>query len=199
MAINLNKGGDAHKIDLSKGSSTITVHANLNWNQQVQQTGFFAKLLGSGGAPDLDLGCMLEMQDGMKKVIQPLGNSFGSKTDPPYIFLDKDDRTGDSQDGENMLVLKPEKVKRVLFFALIYKGAPNFQSVGGHMKFTISNGEVITLKLDAPDSSSKFCAAAMFENRQGEFILTKEDRYFAGHEQADKHYKFGFNWVSGSK
>lgn len=199
MAINLNKGGDQHKIDLSKGTSHITVHANLNWNQQVKSTGFFSKLLGGGDAPDLDLGCMLELQTGQIMCIQPLGNSFGSKTSSPFVYLDKDDRTGESKDGENMFILKPELVKRVMFFALIYAGAPNFQSVGGHMTFTISNGEVVTLALNNPDSSSKFCAAALFENRHGEYILTKEEKYFAGHEAADKFYHFGFKWTAGHK
>jgi len=199
MAINLSKGGDQHKIDLSKGSTNITVHANLNWNQEVKQTGFFAKLLGGGGAPDLDLGCMLELTTGQIMCIQPLGNSFGSKTAPPFLYLDKDDRTGESKDGENMYMLRPETIKRAMFFALIYQGAPNFQSVGGHMRFKISNGEEVTLSLNNPDASSKFCAAALFENRHGEYFLTKEERYFAGHEQADKHYKFGFRWTAGHK
>jgi tellurite resistance protein TerA len=201
MAINLNKGGDQHKIDLTKGGSggKITVHANLNWNQEVKGGGFFSKLLGGGSAPDLDLGCMLELQTGQIMCIQPLGNSFGSKTSSPFVYLDKDDRTGESKDGENMFILQPDIVKRVMFFALIYQGAPNFQSVGGHMTFKISNGEVVTLSLNNPDSSSKFCAAALFENHKGEFVLTKEEKYFAGHEAADKHYKFGFKWTAGHK
>jgi tellurite resistance protein TerA len=201
MAINLQKSGDQHKIDLSKGKANITVHANLNWNQKVEgNKGFFSKLLGNNDSgPDLDLGCMYEMQNGEKMVIQPLGGNFGNKNQSPFIFLDKDDRSGSSNDGENMFVLKPELVKRIMFFALIYEGAPNFQSVGGRMTFKISNGEVITLSLNNPDSSSTFCAAAIFENRNGEYFLRKEEMYFPGHEVADRHYGFGFRWQAGKK
>jgi tellurite resistance protein TerA len=201
MAINLSKGGDQHKIDLTKGKTNITVHANLNWNQPIQEKkGFFGKLFGGGNSgPDLDLGCMYEMQNGAKGVIQPLGGNFGNKSQEPFVFLDKDDRSGSASDGENMYVFKPELVKRVMFFALIYEGASNFQSVGGKMTFKISNGEIITLSLNNPDSSSVFCAAALFENKNGDYFLTKEERYFGGHEQADGFYRFGFRWTTGSK
>lgn len=182
--IHLEKYHDKHVIDLSKGKDNITLHANLNWEQR---------------GVDLDLGCMVEFENGLKMVIQPLGGNFGNKNGFPFIYLDKDDRTGAAKDGENMYVLHTKLVKRILFFALIYKGASNFRSVGGHMSFEISNGEVVTLKLDSPDYSSKFCAAAMFENRNGTFSLVKEAQYFAGHSQADNHYKFGFNWVEGRK
>jgi tellurite resistance protein TerA len=183
-AIHLEKYHDKHVLDLSKGKDNISIHANLNWNQR---------------GVDLDLGCMVEFEGGFKMVIQPLGGNFGNKNGFPFIYLDKDDRSGAAKDGENMYVLYPKLVKRILFFALIYKGASNFRSIDGIMSFGISNGEIITLKLDSPDYSSKFCAAAMFENHNGTFSLVKEAQYFAGHSQADAHYKFGFNWVEGRK
>ena len=113
---------------------------------------------------------MYEMQNGNKGVIQPLGKNFGNKSQEPFIFLDKDDTSGSANDGENMYVYKPELIKRVMFFALIYEGASNFQSVGGRMIFKISNGEEITLDLNNPDSSSVFCAAALFENKRPEYL-----------------------------
>ena len=199
MAINLSKTGDQHKIDLTKKRITeIQVHANLNWNQK-PSGGFLSGFFGNNSAPDLDLGCMLEMTDGQKGVIQPLGGYLGSKQDYPYIYLDKDDRTGAASDGENMYILKPELVKRVMFFAFIYEGASNFQSVGGHMNFNITNGETISLQLNNPDNSSRFCAAALFLNINGELVIRKEERYFAGHSDADGYYNFGFEWVAGSK
>ena len=30
-------------------------------------------------------------------------------------------------------------------------------------------------------------------------FLTKEERYFAGHQLADAYYNFGFKWTTGSK
>ena len=45
---------------------------------------------------DLDLGCLYELADGRKGVIQALGNAFGSLNRRPWILLDGDDRTGRS-------------------------------------------------------------------------------------------------------
>lgn len=41
---------------------------------------------------DLDLGCMYELTDGTKGVVQPLGNLLGDLNGPPYIRLSGDDR-----------------------------------------------------------------------------------------------------------
>ena len=201
MPITLEKKGDSHQIDLSKKGSSqpLTVKVNLNWSQKSQQNaGFFAKLMGND-APDLDLGCMYETVDGQKGVIQPLGGNFGSKNKAPYIFLDKDDRTGAAQDGENMTIYRPEMIKRVMFFALIYQGAKDFQSVDGRMTFQISNGEQVHIRLNNPDRNCPFCAAAMISNIGSQVSIIKEERYFQGHQFADKYYKFGFQWRAGSK
>lgn len=200
MAINLSKGGDQHSINLSKsttGGQSLLIHANLNWTQG--KKGGLLSFLNAKQEADLDLGCMYELQDGTKGVIQPLGKNFGSKTSPPYIFLDKDDRDGGSSDGENMHVFKPELIKRILFFGLIYAGAKDFNSVAGRMAFKISNGEEVNLQLDNAGVAKPFCAAAMIENRTGELTIRKEARYFNGHSDADAHYGFGFRWQAGSK
>jgi tellurite resistance protein TerA len=201
MPITLEKKGDSHKIDLNKNNAAqqLTIKVNLNWSQKTNQNaGFFSKLIGSD-APDLDLGCMYETVNGEKGVIQPLGGNFGSKNKFPYIFLDKDDRTGDAQDGENMTIYRPEMIKRVMFFALIYQGAKDFQSVDGRMTFQISNGEQVHIKLNNPDRNCPFCAAAMISNIGSDAKIIKEEKYFQGHQPADQYYKFGFQWRPGSK
>lgn len=200
MAINLSKGGDKHSINLSKNSGaeqSLNIHANLNWSQE--KKGGFLSFLSAKQQADLDLGCMYEMQNGTKGVIQPLGKRFGSKTSSPFILLDKDDRSGGAADGENMYVFKPELIKRILFFGLIYEGAKDFNSVNGRMFFKISNGEEVSLQLDNAGANKPFCAAAMIENKNGELIISKEAHYFNGHSDADAYYGFGFNWVAGSK
>ena len=200
MAINLQKGGDKHSINLEKASDvsgSLMIHANLNWSQE-KKKGILSFLSKQEDA-DLDLGCMYELIDGSKGVIQPLGNSFGSKTSAPYIFLDKDDRDGGSADGENMRVFKPELIKRILFFGFLYSGASDFSSVNGSMFFKISNGEEISLQLDNAGLNKRFCAAALIENKAGELTISKEAKYFTGHGEADKFYGFGFTWKAGSK
>lgn len=136
MAIDYNKkpeqgsgGVNLSKINLTKESPTVSLskggsgqgvtRVNLNWSRGEQKKGFLAKLTGAAGGVDLDLGCLYELTDGSKGVIQALGNSFGSLNTPPYIHLDGDDRTGSAQGGENMHINleRPELIKRVLIFA----------------------------------------------------------------------------------
>ena len=39
----------------------------------------------------------------------------------------------------------------------------------------------------------------MFENVGGNVEVSKEERYFQGHQDCDEHYGFGFRWSAGSK
>ncbi|MCA9561645.1 MAG: hypothetical protein KC583_24025, partial [Myxococcales bacterium] len=180
-------------ISLKKGPSATPIHINLNWDQ-----GKKSWWKGSTSA-DLDLGCMFEMQDGLRGVIQPLGNRFGSRHQEPFILLDKDDRSGASTDGENMTIFRPDLIKRVVVFAMIYEGTANFTTVNGRVTLKDSDGNEITVFCNAPDSRLTFCAVTLIENTGTEIKFTKEERYFPSHKQCDEHYGFGFRWVAGSK
>ncbi len=192
ITTNLIKRGDRHLINLRKQTDSVIIHANLNWPQQ-KKTGFPSL---SSQRVDLDLGCMYELLDGSKDVIQPLGKRFGSKSVSPFIYLDKDDRSGYAEDGENIFVYKPKIVKRVLFYTYIYEGVSdfNFNSVDAKMFFKISNGEIVTLKLDNGTPYMRYCAAALFTNINGQFILQKEAKYFPSHLEITQYYRFGIQW-----
>lgn len=202
--ITLEKRGDSGKVNLRKDGRKQPIHINLNWDQQAtpQRSGLWSLLPGqasAGGMADLDLGCMFEMQNGYKGVIQALGDTFGAKDTVPYIFLDKDDRSGSSQDGENLLILRPDMIRRVVVFAYIYQGVSTFQDVGGRMRITDDQGNEIHLKLDQPDPGLKFCAICSITNSGDHIEVTKEERYFRGHQETDQHFGFGFRWQSGQK
>src|SRR3954470_21641948 len=102
----------APTVSLTKGSGGSGIlRVNLNWNAkraQPQKGGFLKRLAASagGGGIDLDLGCLYELSDGRKGVVQALGNSFEAKGfgDRPLIRLDGDDRSGANVGGENMSV-----------------------------------------------------------------------------------------------
>ncbi|GGJ39276.1 TerD family protein [Deinococcus roseus] len=202
--ITLEKRGDSGKVNLRKDGRKQPIHINLNWEQHSKPSssglwGLLANQPAASSTADLDLGCMFEMQSGYRGVIQALGNSFGAKDTVPYIFLDKDDRSGQSQDGENLLVLRPDLIKRVVVFAYIYQGVSTFQDVGGRMKITDDQGNEIHLKLDQPDPSQKFCAICSIINSGDHIQVTKEELYFRGHQETDEHFGFGFRWQSGQK
>lgn len=76
----------APSVSLTKsGERQGAMRVNLNWSTgatpQPKKAGFFAKLAAAAGGSngiDLDLGCLYELADGSKGVVQALGNSFGS-------------------------------------------------------------------------------------------------------------------------
>lgn len=194
--ITLEKKGESTKIDLTKKSSGASseIHINLNWNQVSKKSGFFRKT----ETLDLDLGCMFELQDGYKGVIQALGNSFGSRYNDPYIYLDKDDRSGSASDGENLYINKPELLKRAVIFCFIYEGNCDFLEAGAYLKVKGLNQE-ITVNLDSPRPHLTFCIGISIENINGVVKIQKIDEYVRGHRECDEMFGFNFRWGAGSK
>lgn len=197
--VTLEKQGQRASISLVKGGAAQPIHVNLNWDKGGGvRKGLFGLKMSTGDA-DLDLGCMYVMKDGDIGVIQALGGRFGSDRFAPYILLDKDDRSGQASDGENLYILRPELIQQVLVFAFIYEGTSDFTSVGGRLNIKDAGGNEIALHLNNPDARRTFCAIAMFENVGGTVEVSKEERYFHGHQDCDQHYGFGFQWKAGSK
>lgn len=198
--VTLDKKGAKGTVNLQKGGGTQPIHINLNWDNpdKGKRVGFLG-LGGSAPAPDLDLGCMFRMANGDKGVIQPLGERYGSRHAPPYMYLDKDDRTGASADGENLYILRPDLIDTVLVFGLIYEGTANFANV--HGRLTIKDGarQEICVPLDNADPRKTFCAICLIQKKGESVEITKEEVYLMDHEEADNRYGFGFRWVAGRK
>ncbi|MDR2076939.1 MAG: TerD domain-containing protein [Desulfovibrio sp.] len=201
--VRLDKQGATHKVSLSKAGGQQIFHINLQWDQPPpgqKQGGFLGKLLGGGGGgADLDLGCMWRDRHGNQGVIQPLGENFGSKDSPPYIFLDKDDRSGAAADGENMHIFRPDEMDTVVVFALIYEGTANFSTVNARLTISDGKGGEILVPLNTPDPRRTFCAVALITNDGTSIRFRKEELYFPGHKDCDQHYGFGFRWTAGRK
>lgn len=208
--IELKKTGD--KINLNKTSSPLgEILVNLNWNQQkekVQETkkGFlssmFSSATGANRTVDLDLGCLFELEDGYKGVVQALGNGFGSLKGEPYIALDHDDRTGSTVGGENLRINGNQlvKFKRILVFAFIYEGAVNWAQVDGVVTLKQQSGPDIEVRLDEHRAGKRMCAIALLENENNQTLSVKKTvQYFNGHRDMDQAFNWGMNWQAGSK
>jgi tellurite resistance protein TerA len=200
--VTLEKKGAQRTVSLDKSRPTQTIHVNLNWEAPAQpRKGLLGTLFGGGAAsePDLDLGCMYRLKDGSAGVIQPLGGNFGARDRPPFIFLDKDDRSGAAADGENLYFHRPQDVDLAIVFAMIYEGAEDFVQVGGRMTLHDAAGGETLIRLSAPERGHTFCVVASLRPAAGGVVITKEERYFTGHPEADRAFGFGFNWRPGSK
>lgn len=201
MAVNMNKV----TLDKSRPSVSLTkrgevqgnMRVNLNWTQG-STGGFFKRNKGI----DLDLAAMYELADGTKGIVQALGNSFGSLDRAPFIFLDGDDRSGTSQGGENLFINlgQVNAFRRILIFAYIYEGAPNWSAANGLVTLFPTNGPQVEVALDSADDRSISCAVAMLTNVNGEMQVSREVRYIQGAQRdVDAAYGFGMRWTAGRK
>jgi tellurite resistance protein TerA len=160
-----------------------------------------SKNIGGGQrGVDLDLGCLYELSDGTPGVIQALGNSWGSFDGRPFIRLEGDDRTGSTQGGENMLVNgdRFDQIRRVLVFALIYKGVANWAQTDGVVTIDLPDQPKVEVRLDN-GNAQRLCAIAMIENRGGQLQVTKLAEYLGDQRELDQKYGFGLRWQVGKK
>ena len=194
------------KVSLTKTKPTVSLkkasgasgmmRVNLNW-----QSGANRSLFRRSNAIDLDLGCFWEFKDGRKGVVQALGDSFGSVDKPPYVSLDGDDRSGNSEGGENLTINLDhlDEIHRLLVFAYIYEGTPNWASAQAIVTMYPVSSAPIEIRLEET-SSFRTVALALLENNNGELTIKRENRYIDGTQTAlDAAYGWGMKWTTGRK
>ncbi len=198
----------APSVSLTKrGGAGGQLRVNLQWSTGAAapaKKGLFARLAGGGDTGiDLDLACLWEFTDGSKGVVQALGNAFQAPDQgTPIIRLDGDDRSGAVTGGENMFIdlSRTAEITRILVFAFIYEGVPNWASADGVVTLFPASGPEIEVRLDEADSSSPTCVIAMLENQGGEIVVRREVRYIRGGQaDVDAAYGWGMDWARGRK
>ncbi len=196
MAVELSKG---QKVSLAKSVDSGEILINLNWTQGVPKKGFFGGIKTQ--SIDLDLGAFVELSDGSKHVVQALGNAFGSTSNPPYVALDGDDRTGEASGGENLRVNGKmiSSVRRLLIYTFIYEGAANWQQANGVVTVKYPGGDDIIVRMDEYNTVQKMCAIAEMTNSGGSIAMQKIVRFFGGHQDMDNAFNWGFRWTPGRK
>jgi tellurite resistance protein TerA len=195
------------KVTLTKQNSTVNlkkddgrfgkIRVNLNWNQKPKKTGFFSR----NSALDLDLGAFVETKDGNMFVVQALGRTFGDFTRAPYTKLLGDDRTGAVTDGEWLEINgdKWSSIERVLVYAFIYEGAPNWQDTDGVVRVLVPGQPEIEVRMNEYGDTRGMCAVTTLENQGGEVRVSREVTFHNGHKEMDQSYGWGFRWKAGSK
>ena len=199
--ITLEKRGNSVSLDKKTHANHGEILINLNWTTRPEtvKRGFF------GGARsntiDLDLGCLFELKDGNKSVVQALGNTFGDYSNSPYIALDADDRTGTRTEGENLRINGQhwDAIQRVLVYAFIYEGTPNWAEANALITLKTPGQPDIEIRLDSARNNLPMCAIAMLENQGGSVRITKLVDYYRGHIDVDKAHHWGLDWVRGRK
>ena len=189
ISLSKESGLSLQKDDAYSGEMCI----NLNWSQPT-----------TPGAPgiDLDLCCLYELQDGTRGSVQALGNFFGNLAAPPYIALDGDDRTGETEGGENIRLdmANVRFIKRLLVFAYIYEGTPDWKTASPVVTLSCPGHRPVEVKMDEFSQTDRTCAIALLENHGNlTFRVRKEIQFFPGHAAMDAHYNWGIKWVPCKK
>ena len=191
-----------HSVNLTKPAGEILI--NFNWNKKKVHRTFFDKLLRRPvpDAIDLDLGCFYELHDGTRGYIQALGSQYGDLRRPPYISLDHDDRTGGYEEGENIRI-NGERIymlKKIMVYTFIYHGIDNWRDADGVVTITCPANKNVIVRMGEHDTIDRVCAIATLEKVDEDALLVERlVRFFPSHEQMDRYYRWGFNWVHAQK
>ncbi|RDG38959.1 TerD family protein [Streptomyces corynorhini] len=209
-------------VSLTKqGAATGNLRVNLSWQMRTSDIGQRSRQKGrllsnplklfkpevvqahTQGVVnvDLDLGCMYELTDGSKGVVQPLGDLLGDLNGPPYIKASGDDRFG-AGSGETIYVNldQRENIKRLLFFVYIYDQTPAFDRTHAHITMYPSSGPRIEIDLDEHEPQARSCAVFSVDNVKGELVVRREVRYVYGFQgELDRLYGWGLQWGRGFK
>ena len=195
--VSLSKRGQA--VQLTKQTGGQPYRFNLNWNAQPPTRGGLFKRKAEG--IDLDLGALYELTDGQAGVVQAVGQNFGALNQPPFIMLDKDDRSGAVAEGENLFISSEhqERIRRMVVFAWIYEGIANWSQAEAVATIFQPGGQEISIALSEHRDGMIMCAIASLTNGPGGMNLTREVQYFASHPDLDRAYDWGLTWGPGSK
>ncbi len=150
---------------------------------------------------DLDLGCLYELADGSKGVVQPLGGLLGDFSEPPYVKLSGDDRFGTAS-GETLYLNLDHKdqFKRLLIFVYVYDGVPVFDRADVVVTLVTADGKNIEVGLTDATQGARSCAVAMIEHHKGELVARRQVKYVYGFQsEIDRLYGWGMSWGRGYK
>ncbi|MEV0252579.1 TerD family protein [Nocardia sp. NPDC050712] len=202
---------ESPSVSLTKSGATGgTMRVNLNWTttQPARGGGLFGRRSrGGNGGLDLDLCCFFELADGRIGSVRALDRSFGDLTNPPYIRLDQDDRTGASTTGENLDINLDftGQFRRILVFSSIYEGAKDFRGVQATVTLYPMNSTPIEMTLDGCQDDSRDAVLAHIENINGELVVRREGTFIrppagqpgAGVMEIARIYQWDFGFKAG--
>lgn len=179
------------------------IEIDFSWDHHHHGKGVFGALLNAfgQGRVDLDLGCLYELQDGKKGCLQAFGNLYGSYDTAPFIHHSGDERTGAAHGVDESIVVNGAHwadIKRVLVYAYIYKGAPDWQALKPELTLRCGGTDIL-MCLEEDRDHLPICALVTLENANGAITLTRRGEYFHGHPELDRAYGFGLNWQEGEK
>ncbi|MEU6038092.1 TerD family protein [Actinomadura sp. NPDC047616] len=196
----------APSVSLTKhGATSGHMRVNLNWSARPGAARGLLGKLRRGVDLDLDLCALWELKDGRKGIVHAVGD-FGALDRPPYIQLDRDDRAGTVETGENLTINLDHTAdfRRILVFAEIYDGADDFRGLDAVATLYPRGAAPIEMRTDDCVDASRDVVLALIENVGGELVVRREGRYVLpppgrprwGKMAVDQAYGWNLEWVA---
>jgi len=149
--------------------------------------------------PDLDIGCLYILSNGHRGAVQAAGGHLGTSESMPHICIPRDDRDGAGDEGETLIIARPQFVAFAVVFAMIYRGVSDFRAVGAVLQIEHPGLAPRAIALASPDPGLRWCALAVCGCEEGKFVVLPQERYFLSARHADDHYGIGLDWGIGLK
>lgn len=172
-------------ISLSKKDNFGQIRINLRWDQ-----------VTSTSPIDLDIGAFIRLKNKSKFGVEALSHSFGNNDKPPYVTLQRDERSGNNRDGEWLFVngSQWENIDEILIYSFIYDGALNWQGTNASVTLYIPDQTPIVSRLTNKVTDKNVGVIARLVNVDGDIKVERVDRFFSSRKDIDKAYGWGFEW-----
>jgi tellurite resistance protein TerA len=156
------------------------------------RTGFTPR--AEAEAAQVDLCALVELADGRKGVVQPLGAAYGSLSTPPYVRLDE-------RAGELAVDLdRAGSLRRVLVFLALRGGC--FTRLGGTVAVRPEGLPPLDFDLAPARAASTACALLLLTAEGGRAHLRREAHHLPARpglspqRAADYAYGWGLRWAA---
>lgn len=189
------------RFHLPQGT-TKPINIGISWNNivMIQAEGMINRLMKKVQkvGVDIDLGCLYELQNGDRGVLQAFGELYGAYDRPPFVHHCGDERTGDKEGFDETMEINAalwSEIKRVLFYCYIYKGPMVWDQIHPEITINIPGMEKpCTLVLEAKDEALSVCALASLENIEGMIEFSAIAEYFHSQASMDRAFGYGIRW-----
>lgn len=177
--------GDEQRL-VAPASEFGPMRMNFRWHQPV----------ATRARVKMDIGCLWELQSGKKGQLQSLANQWGSIAGEPYVALSGETRQQGAMCEESVSINGNEwkQIKRVLFYAAISEGHPQWNPLDGRLNLIMPDQHLIRAQLEPTSHAHPIAALLLLENRGDQMRVTSPGGYFASYFSLDSEFGFQLRW-----
>lgn len=164
---------------------------NFRWHQPV----------ATQARVKMDIGCLWELQNGKKGQLQSASNQWGSTAGEPYVALSGETRQSGAVSEESVSINGNEwkQIKRLLFYAAISEGHPQWNPLDGRVNLILPDQPLITGNLENTEKADPIAALMLLENRGDQMRVTCPGGYFQSYFELDAAFGFQLRWQGQDK